>query len=124
MIGVSQLAKKYGSQNRYVPDRGDIVKFDFDPTLGREQAGYRPALVITEKGFNKATGLALVCPITSKIKGFNLEVVLPDGLNTTGVILAFQLKTVDWVESQIKYVESVPAETMEEVASKLHTLIG
>jgi mRNA interferase MazF len=112
------------AKNRYVPDRGDIVKFDFDPTLGREQAGYRPALVITEKRFNKATGLALVCPITSKIKGFNLEVILPDGLDTTGVILAFQVKTVDWVERQIKYVESLPAETMEEVASKLHTLIG
>jgi mRNA interferase MazF len=53
-----------GAKNRYVPDRGDIVKFDFDPTLGREKAGYCPALVITEKRFNKATGLALVCPIT------------------------------------------------------------
>jgi mRNA interferase MazF len=112
------------AKNKYVPDRGDIVNFDFDPTLGREQAGYRPALIVTAQDFNRATGLALVCPITSKIKGFNLEVILPDGLNTTGVILVFQVKTVDWLERQIKYIESLPVEIMDEVAAKLHTLIG
>jgi mRNA interferase MazF len=112
------------AKTKYIPARGDIVKFDFDPTLGREQAGYRPALIVTSKEFNRATGLALVCPITSKIKGFNLEVILPDGLNTTGVILAFQVKTVDWVERQIKYVESLPLEVMDEVAAKLYALIG
>jgi mRNA interferase MazF len=111
------------AKSKYIPARGDIVKFDFDPTLGREQAGYRPALIVTSKEFNRATGLALVCPITSKVKGFNLEVILPDGLNTTGVVLAFQLKTVDWVERQIKYVESLPLEVMDEVAAKLHALI-
>jgi mRNA interferase MazF len=111
------------AKSKYIPARGDIVKFDFDPTLGREQAGYRPALIVTSKEFNRATGLALVCPITSKIKGFKLEVILPDGLNTTGVVLTFQLKTVDWVERQIKYVESLPLEVMDEVAAKLHALI-
>ncbi len=112
------------TKSKYVPERGDIVKFDFDPTLGREQAGYRPALIVTPQDFNRATGLALACPITSKIKGFKLEVILPEGLNTTGVILTFQVKTVDWIARQIKYIESLPLETIDEVAAKLHTLIS
>jgi mRNA interferase MazF len=108
----------------YIPARGDIVKLDFDPTLGREQAGYRPALIVTERQFNQATRLALACPITSKAKGFNLEVILPDGLITTGVILTFQVKTIDWLERQVKYVESLPTEVMAEVTAKLQALIG
>jgi mRNA interferase MazF len=108
----------------YIPALGDIVKLDFDSTLGREQAGYRPALIITEQQFNQATRLALACPITSKVKGFNLEVILPDGLITTGVILTFQVKTIDWLERQVKYVESLPTEVMAEVTAKLQTLIG
>lgn len=108
----------------YIPARGDIIKLNFDPTLGREQAGYRPALIITDRQFNQATRLALACPITSKIKGFNLEVVLPDGLITNGVILTFQVKTIDWLERQVKYVESLPTETMGEVTAKLQALIG
>jgi mRNA interferase MazF len=108
---------------KYVPTRGDIIKLDFNPTLGREQSGYRPALIVTPKQFNQATRLALVCPITSQVKGFALEVVLPDGLITSGVILTFQVKTIDWHERQIKYVESLPLETIEEVTAKLHALI-
>ena len=108
---------------KYIAERGDIIKLDFDPTLGREQAGYRPALIITPKQFNQATRLALVCPITSQIKGFPLEVVLPDGLITSGVILTFQVKTIDWYERQVKYIESIPPEIMAEVTAKLHALI-
>ena len=108
---------------KYIPARGDIIKLDFDPTLGREQAGYRPALIITSKQFNQATRLALVCPITSQIKGFPLEAVLPDGLITSGVILTFQVKTIDWYERQVKYIESIPPEIMAEVTAKLHALI-
>lgn len=108
----------------YIPSRGDIVKLNFDPTLGREQAGYRPALIVTTQEFNKATRLALACPITGKVKGFNLEVVLPAGLSTSGAILAFQVKTIDWYERQTKYVESLPQETIDEVLSKLQVLIS
>lgn len=108
----------------YIPGKGDIIRLNFDPTLGREQAGYRPALIVTERQFNQSTRLALVCPITSKVKGFNLEVSIPDGLITTGVILTFQVKTIDWLERQVKYVESLPAETMAEVVAKLQTLIS
>ena len=108
---------------KYIPARGDIVKLDFDPILGREQAGYRPALIITQKQFNQATRLALVCPITSQVKGFPLEVILPDGLITNGVILTFQVKTIDWHERKVKYIESLSIEIMEEVTAKLHALI-
>jgi mRNA interferase MazF len=68
--------------------------------------------------------LALACPITSRIKGFNLEVPLPEGLITNGAVLAFQVKTIDWVERQVKYIESLPDETIEEVISKLQVLLG
>jgi mRNA interferase MazF len=108
----------------YIPARGDIVKLNLDPTLGKEQAGYHPALIITEQQFNQATRVALACPITSKVKGVNLEVILPDGLITTGVILTFQVKTIDWLERQVKYVESLPTEVMAEVTAKLQALIG
>jgi mRNA interferase MazF len=108
---------------KYIPDRGDIVRLDFNPTLGREQAGMRPALIVTPKQFNQATRLALVCPITSKIKGFELEVILPEGLITTGAILTFQVKTIDWFERRVKYLESIPSEIMAEVTAKLHALI-
>ncbi len=110
--------------NQYIPHRGDIVKLSLDPTLGREQAGYRPALIVTTKQFNQATRLALVCPITSKIKGFDLEVVLPEGLITSGAVLTFQVKTIDWFERQIRYVESLPEEVIEEVMSKLQVLLS
>jgi mRNA interferase MazF len=110
--------------DKYIPGRGDIVKLNFDPTLGREQAGYRPALIVTTREFNQATRLALACPITSKVKGFNLEVPLPEDLITNGAVLAFQVKTIDWVERQVKYIESLPDETIEEVISKLQVLLG
>ena len=108
----------------YIPSRGDIVKLTSDPILGREQAGYRLALIVTTPAFNRATRLALACPITSKVKGFNLEVVLPAELLTSGAVLAFQVKTIDWYERQIKYVESLPQETIDEVLSKLQVLIS
>jgi mRNA interferase MazF len=110
--------------DKYIPERGDIVKLNFDPTLGREQAGYRPALIVTTREFNQVTRLALACPITSKIKGVKLEVLLPAGLITSGAVLAFQVKTIDWVERQVKYVESLPEETIDEVISKLQVLLG
>jgi mRNA interferase MazF len=108
---------------KYIPERGDIVKFNFEPTLGREQAGYRPAVIITKKKFNQVTRLALVCPITSQVKGFNLEILLPDGLKTKGVILAFQLKIIDWKERQVSFLEVLPKDSLEEVLGMIQALI-
>lgn len=120
---MGRTSRQRSMVTKYIPDRGDIVRLDFNPTLGREQAGYRPAVIVTTKQFNRATQLALVCPITSKIKGFDLEVILPEGLTTSGAILTFQVKTIDWHERKVKYVESLPPETIEELLAKLQVLI-
>jgi mRNA interferase MazF len=79
----------------YVPDRGDLVWLEFTPQAGSEQAGKRPALIMSPKTYNKKVGLALVCPVTSRIKGYPFEVRLPDGLEVVGVVLSDQLKSLD-----------------------------
>ena len=82
----------------YVPDRGDIVWVRFTPQAGHEQAGHRPAVVISPAAYNRLLGLALVCPITSRAKGYPFEVALPAGTAVTGVVLADQVKSLDWRE--------------------------
>ena len=83
------------AQGRFVPERGDIVKMSFDPQSGHEQAGWRPALVVSPALYNRASSLALLCPITSRAKGYPFEVALPDGLGVSGVILADQIRSLD-----------------------------
>ena len=79
----------------YVPRRGDLVWLSFDPQAGHEQAGRRPAFVLSPEAYNRKTGLFLACPVTSKEKGYPFEVSLPSGLQVSGVILADQLKSLD-----------------------------
>ena len=76
----------------YVPDRGDAVWLDFDPQAGHEQAGRRPAIVLSPAGYNRKVGLAIFCPVTTRIKGYPFEVVIPEGLKISGAILADQVK--------------------------------
>ena len=111
------------TQKNYVPDRGDIVYLGFDPTKGREQRGYRPALVMSPAIYNGKSSLALMMPITSKRKGYPFEVALPEGLTTTGVLLVDQVKCLDWQVRKVKFVESVPAELIEEVQARLEPLL-
>ena len=80
----------------YAPARGDVVWMHFDPQAGREQAGRQPALVLSPEAYNRRVGLALCCPITSQVKGYPFEVSLPAGLDVAGVVLADQLKSLDW----------------------------
>jgi len=80
----------------YIPDRGDIVWITLSPQAGHEQAGRRPALVLSHKAYNGKVGLALLCPITSQIKGYPFEVLIPDGLPVNGVVLSDQIKSLDW----------------------------
>src|SRR5438874_3778944 len=80
----------------YAPDRGDLVWLEFNPQAGHEQAGRRPALVISPRTYNRRVGLALFCPITSQVKGYPFEVVLPEGLKAQGAILCDQIKSLDW----------------------------
>lgn len=106
---------KSGSRRAYVPDRGDIVKLSFDPQEGHEQAGYRPAIILSPAKYNNLSSLALMCPITSQSKGFLFEVRLMDEMITSGVILSDQVKSFDWQARRVKFVERAPDALIEEV---------
>ncbi|WGV24527.1 type II toxin-antitoxin system PemK/MazF family toxin [Halotia branconii] len=90
---------------------------------GREQQGYRPVLVISPIRYNQMSSLVLACPITSKSKGLKFEVPLTEDMKTAGVVLADQIKTLDWKARKVKFVETVAADLIEEVQAKLETLI-
>ena len=106
-----------------VPERGDVVWLQFNPQAGSEQAGRRPALVVSPKSYNGKVGLALVCPITSRIKGYPFEVELPGGLETHGVILCDQVKSLDWRARRATRFGSVPGDVMLEVTARIVALV-
>jgi mRNA interferase MazF len=106
-----------------VPDRGDVVWLEFNPQAGSEQAGHRPALVISPKSYNRRAGLAIVCPITSRMKGYPFEVELPHGLEAKGVILCDQVKSLDWRARRATRFGSVPDPVMEDVTARILALI-
>jgi len=108
---------------RYVPDRGDLVWLQFDPTSGHEQRGQRPALVVSPQAYNGRVGLALVCPVTTQVKGYPFEVALPGSGKVSGVILADQLKSLDWNARQAQRIEPASSEVVEEVLAKILTLL-
>ena len=107
----------------YVPDSGDIVWITFNPQAGHEQAGRRPALVLSPAAYNGKVGLAILCPITSQVKGYPFEVALPDGLEISGVILSDQVKSLDWKARKAEFGSKLPSSTLNEVVQKLSTLI-
>jgi mRNA interferase MazF len=108
----------------FVPDVGDFVWLTFDPQAGREQAGRRPALVLSPKMYNLRSGLALVCPITNQVKGYPFEVAVPAGGAASGVILADHLKSVDWKVRRAEHLGHCTDEAMDDVRSKLAPLLG
>ncbi len=108
---------------RYTPERGDIVWLDFDPQSGHEQAGRRPALVVSHSPYNKKVGLAIFCPITNQEKGFPFEVKLPGGIKAKGVVLADQVKNLDWQKRNAEFYCKVPESVLDEVSAKIKTLI-
>lgn len=107
----------------YVPERGDVAWISFDPQAGHEQAGRRPSLVLSPSGYNSKAGLALVCPITNRTKGYPFEVGIPEGAAVTGVILADQVRCVDWQSRRAEFMGRLPEETLTEVLKKLGTLL-
>jgi mRNA interferase MazF len=107
----------------FTPDRGDLVWLEFDPQAGREQAGRRPALVLSPASYNGPTGLAVVCPITSKQKRYPFEVVLPPGLAVSGVVLADQARNLDWHQRKAKRIGKIPDDILGDVVAKVMTLI-
>jgi len=112
------------SPARYVPERGDLVWLSFDPQAGREQAGRRPALVLSPAPYNRRASLALVCPITSQVKGYPFEVTLPEGLAISGVVLADHVKSADWAARHVEFAAKAPSEVIAEVTAKLRPLLG
>jgi mRNA interferase MazF len=107
----------------YIPDRGDVVWITFNPQAGHEQAGRRPAVVLSPKAYNGKVGLALLCPITSQIKGYPFEVPMPDGLPVSGVILSDQVKSLDWKARKAEKAGSVPEESIKKVLQRVRALL-
>ena len=106
----------------YTPDRGDVIWLNFTPQAGREQAGHRPALVLSPREYNRKTGLAVMCPITSQSKGYPFEVELTSG-SVQGVVLSDHLKNLDWRERKATYKGKAPATVLKEVINKVSTLL-
>jgi len=108
----------------YAPDAGDLLWLNFDPQRGREQSGRRPALVLSPAAYNSKTSLALVCPVTSHVKGYPFEVQLPPSLGVSGVVLVDQLKSLDWRERNAETAGRVPDEFLSEILARLAPLLG
>jgi mRNA interferase MazF len=108
---------------RPVPERGDLVWISLDPRTGHEQAGRRPALVLSPSAYNRRTGLALCCPITGHVKGYPFEVEIPTGLPIEGVVLADQVKCLDWRARRADVAAAAPPEVVAETLGKLATLL-
>ena len=107
----------------YIPDSGDIVWITFNPQAGHEQAGRRPALVLSPAAYNGKVGLVILCPITSHVKGYPFEVVIPEGLEISGAILSDQVKSLDWKARKAEFDCKLPSDAYNEVVQKLSTLI-
>ena len=107
----------------YVPSRGDLVWLQFNPQAGHEQAGHRPALVISPSSYNRRVGLALCCPVTSQVKGYPFEVLLPAGLGVEGAVLSDQLKSLDWRVRKARRIATAPADVLEETVGKILALV-
>lgn len=108
---------------RYVPDRGDLVWLEFDPQAGHEQAGHRPAVVLSPRAYNQKSGLALFCPITSRIKGYPFEVALPPDLPVQGAVLCDQVKSLEWSARRSRLAVRLPGDILDDVLAKVRALM-
>jgi mRNA interferase MazF len=111
-------------KGRYVPERGDAVWITLDPQAGHEQAGRRPALVLSPSIYNGRVGLALFCPITSRAKGYPFEVPIPAGLPINGVVGADQVKSLDWRARDVARIGALPVEVVSQVLERLQALLA
>ena len=107
----------------YVPARGDIVWLSFTPQAGHEQAGHRPALVLSPEAYNQKTSLALFCPITTRVKGYPFEVLLPAASTVSGAVLADQVKSLDWRARGARFEAQAPRRVVGEVLEKVSVLL-
>jgi len=112
------------SSRTYIPQCGDVVWITLNPQAGHEQAGRRPAVVLSPENYNGKIGLAILCPITNQIKGYPFEVLLPAGLPVAGAILSDQVKSLDWRARNAELICTLPAEAISEVLQKLGSLLS
>lgn len=103
------------------PDRGDVVWLNFTPESGHEQAGKRPALVLSPRTYNEKVGLAIFCPVTSQVKGYPFEVLLNGKIK--GAVLSDQIRSLDWVARNSEYIEKAAPGVVAEVLSRVQTLL-
>jgi len=108
--------------SRYIPKPGDLVWLEFNPQSGHEQAGRRPALVISQLDYNRKTGLTLFCPVTSKKKGYPFEVELKE-THLKGVVLSDQVKSLDWRARKAKLIDTAPESVLRETLAKIRALL-
>jgi len=108
----------------YIPKRGDLIWITLNPQVAHEQSGRRSALVISPSAYNAKVGLALLCPITSRSKGYPFEVGIPPGTGVEGVVLSDQVKSLDWRARKAERIAALPGAALREVLAKLGTLVG
>lgn len=107
----------------YLPERGDFIWLEFSPQAGHEQAGRRPALVLSPRLYNERSSIALLCPITSRARGDAFEVVLSDDSAVTGVVLSDQVRSLDWQARHARFGGRAPRTVIAEVLEKARTLL-
>ena len=107
----------------YCPDAGDLVWIDLNPALGHEQSGHRPAIVLTPRQYNERSGLCIVCPITSRARGYPFEVVIPEGHVISGVILVDQARSLFWEKRYVKMAGMAAVKLLDEVRERLAALL-
>ncbi len=107
----------------YVPERADAIWINFNPQAGYEQAGRRPAIVLSPQSYNGNVGLCLLCPITNQVKGYPFEVLIPAGLGVTGAVLSDQTKSLDWRVRNAEFIARMPESVINEVLKKLKSLL-
>jgi len=119
--GGRPLAKRSGD---YYPDAGDLVWIDLNPTLGHEQSGHRPAIVLTPpRQYNVRSGLCIICPITSRARDYSFEVVIPNGRAISGIVLVDQVRSLSWEKRYVKMAGVAPVKLLDEVRERLAVLL-
>ncbi len=108
----------------YIPDRGDIIWINFDPQVGHEQAGHRPALVVSRRIYNRASELLICFPIRSRRKGYGFEVPLPKDFKVEGVVLVDQIKSMDWRLRKVRFFAKAPDNVLADTLDKLKALLS
>jgi mRNA interferase MazF len=112
------------STEEHVPERGEVVWITLNPQEGHEQAGRRPAVVLSPQAYNKKVGLALFCPVTSQVRGYPFEVLIPEALPVQGAVLADQIKSLDWRSRKAEFICAVPRHTMTEILERIEILLS